>query len=71
MALIAGLRSAGFVIATAFGFIWGGIWSAGRVEKHGLLLPVLYALAGRDPSRNCFEIEAGLEDGGYVGRTER
>lgn len=121
MALIAGLRSASFVVATAIGFVWGGIWSTGRVEKHGellvfrgmprwtharggvcvgrcylthaasenprvlvhelvhvrqwrrygLLLPVLYAFAGRDPSRNRFEIEAGLEDGGYVGRAER
>ncbi len=26
---------------------------------------VLYAAAGRDPLRNRFEVEAGLEDGGY------
>lgn len=31
----------------------------------GLALPVLYALAGRDPRKNRFEIEAGLADGGY------
>jgi hypothetical protein len=29
-------------------------------------MPILYALAGSDPQRNRFEIEAGLEDGGYV-----
>lgn len=33
--------------------------------QHGLLMPLRYALAGRDPRRNRFEIEAGLEDGGY------
>ena len=31
-------------------------------------MPVLYLLAGRDPLRNRFEIEAGLEDGNYVPR---
>jgi len=115
-----GIRRAGFIIATGFGFIWGGIWSTGRVEKHGellvfrgmprwtharggvcvgrcylthassesprviahelvhvrqwrrygLLLPILYALAGRDPRRNRFEIEAGLEDGGYAAQAK-
>lgn len=35
--------------------------------RHGLTLPVRYALAGRDPARNRFEVEAGLEDGGYGG----
>ncbi|OCG72755.1 Fe-S oxidoreductase [Microbacterium sediminis] len=39
-------------------------------RRYGLLLPILYLLAGRDPLRNRFEIEAGLEDGGYV-RPER
>jgi hypothetical protein len=29
-------------------------------------MPVLYLLAGRDPLRNRFEIEAGLEDGNYI-----
>lgn len=116
MALDAGIRRAGFAVATAFGIVWGGIWSTGPVERHGelfvfrgmprwtharggvcvgrcylthatrenprvlthelvhvrqwrrygLLLPVLYVLAGRDPLRNRFEIEAGLEDGGYI-----
>lgn len=37
-------------------------------RRYGLALPLLYALAGRDPLRNRFEIEAGLEDGGYVRR---
>lgn len=31
----------------------------------GLLFPFLYLLAGRNPLRNRFEIEAGLEKGGY------
>ena len=31
-------------------------------------MPLLYLLAGRDPLRNRFEIEAGLEDGNYVPR---
>ena len=107
---------AGSHLATAFGVLWGTLWSTGRVERrgellvfrgmprgtharggtcvgrayltrrasepesvlrhelvhvrqwrrYGLLLPVLYAIAGRDPLRNRFEIEAGLEDGGYV-----
>lgn len=39
-------------------------------RRYGLALPVLYLLAGRDPLRNRFEIEAGLEDGGYL-RTPR
>lgn len=37
-------------------------------RRYGLALPVLYLLAGRDPLRNRFEIEAGLQDGGYVRR---
>lgn len=37
--------------------------------RYGMLLPVLYLFAGRDPLRNRFEIEAGLEDGHYVRRT--
>ncbi|WP_261165858.1 Fe-S oxidoreductase [Microbacterium sp. Marseille-Q6965] len=110
------ISRAGAGIATAVGFVWGGLWSTGRVERHGelivfrrmprwtharggvcvgrcyltrrdresdrvlahelvhvrqwrrygLLLPLLYLLAGRDPLRNRFEIEAGLQDGGYV-----
>jgi hypothetical protein len=34
-------------------------------RRYGLLMPFLYALAGRDPLTNRFEIEAGLENGGY------
>jgi len=37
--------------------------------RYGILLPVLYLFAGRDPLHNRFEIEAGLEDGNYVRRT--
>ena len=33
-----------------------------------LAMPFLYFVAGRDPLKNRFEIEAGLEDGGYVRR---
>ncbi|UNK69646.1 Fe-S oxidoreductase [Microbacterium sp. H1-D42] len=36
--------------------------------RYGFLMPVLYLFAGRNPLRNRFEIEAGLEDGGYVRR---
>lgn len=38
----------------------------GQWRHYGLALPILYALSGRDPLRNRFEIEAGLRDGGYV-----
>ncbi|MBM7410305.1 hypothetical protein JOE38_000128 [Clavibacter michiganensis] len=34
-------------------------------RRYGLLMPLLYGWAGRDPLRNRFEIEAGLEKGGY------
>ncbi|GAB3809099.1 hypothetical protein GCM10028798_36240 [Humibacter antri] len=34
-------------------------------KRYGMLFPVLYGLAGRDPLHNRFEIEAGLEKGGY------
>jgi len=34
-------------------------------RRYGLLFPVLYAVAGRDPLRNRFEVEAGLQKGGY------
>ena len=40
-------------------------------RRYGLLMPLLYALAGRDPLRNRFEIEAGLEDGNYLPRRSR
>lgn len=109
----------GYWWGTAVGWIWGGLWSTGPVERraglwvfrgmprwtfnrggvcvggcfltgdaepsdavlrheavhreqwlrYGFLMPVLYLLAGRDPLRNRFEIEAGLEDGNYVRST--
>ncbi|NQX26938.1 Fe-S oxidoreductase [Microbacteriaceae bacterium VKM Ac-2854] len=34
--------------------------------RYGMWFPFLYFLAGRDPLRNRFEIEAGLEKGGYL-----
>lgn len=37
-------------------------------RRYGALMPVLYLLAGRNPLRNRFEIEAGLQDGNYVPR---
>lgn len=40
-------------------------------QRYGMLFPVLYALAGRDPLRNRYEIEAGLEKGGYLRRPKR
>ena len=40
-------------------------------RRYGFLMPVLYLLAGRDPLRNRFEIEAGLEDGNYIPRRAR
>jgi hypothetical protein len=36
-------------------------------RRLGLWMPILYALAGTDPRKNRFEIEAGLADGGYLG----
>lgn len=35
-------------------------------QKYGMLFPLLYFAAGRDPLKNRFEIEAGLEKGGYL-----
>jgi len=37
-------------------------------QRYGMLFPLMYAIAGRDPLRNRFEIEAGLEAGGYLPR---
>lgn len=39
--------------------------------RYGIALPFLYMLAGRDPLRNRFEIEAGLADGNYLPRSAR
>ncbi|MGO4785270.1 Fe-S oxidoreductase [Cryobacterium sp. W22_MBD10_FK3] len=35
-------------------------------QRYGMLFPLLYFIAGRDPLKNRFEIEAGLEKGGYL-----
>jgi len=35
-------------------------------RRYGMLFPLLYLIAGRNPLRNRFEIEAGLEAGGYL-----
>jgi len=109
----------GFWYGRTVGWIWGGLWSRGRIERrdgltvfrglpswafprggvcvgdcfltgdtepdarvlrheavhaaqwrrYGFLMPVLYLLAGRDPLRNRFEIEAGLADGWYIPRS--
>ncbi len=116
--LDSGISRVGYWYGSTVGWIWGTLWSTGRVEKHaglwvfrgmpkwafprggvcaggcfltgdapvgerllrheavhrrqwqryGFLMPLLYLLAGRDPLRNRFEIEAGLEDGNYVPR---
>ncbi|MCJ1709309.1 Fe-S oxidoreductase [Microbacterium sp. VKM Ac-2923] len=108
----------GYWYGCTVGWVWGSLWSTGRIEKrqglwvfrglpawafprggvcvggcfltgddrptdtvlgheavhrrqwrrYGFLMPALYALAGRDPLRNRFEIEAGLVEGNYVPR---
>jgi hypothetical protein len=35
-------------------------------QRYGMLFPALYLLAGRNPMTNRFEIEAGLQKGGYL-----
>ncbi|MFU8945715.1 Fe-S oxidoreductase [Mycetocola zhadangensis] len=35
-------------------------------QRYGMLFPILYFFAGRNPLSNRFEIEAGLEKGGYI-----
>lgn len=35
-------------------------------RTYGMLLPLLYFLAGSNPLKNIFEIEAGLKQGGYI-----
>ncbi|MDR5701819.1 Fe-S oxidoreductase [Agromyces aerolatus] len=37
-------------------------------RRYGMLFPLLYLFAGRNPLKNRFEIEAGLEAGGYLPR---
>lgn len=41
---------------------------AAQWRRYGMLMPLLYLLAGRDALTNRFEIEAGLADGNYVPR---
>ncbi|GAA2984951.1 hypothetical protein JOD63_001852 [Microbacterium terrae] len=112
------ISALGYAYGCAVGWVWGSLWSTGRVERrgglwvfrgmpnwtfgrggvcvggcfltgdapvsdrllrheavhmrqwrrYGLLMPLLYLAAGRNPLRNRFEIEAGLEDGNYVPR---
>lgn len=35
-------------------------------QRFGMVFPLLYLFAGRNPHANRFEIEAGLEKGGYL-----
>lgn len=35
-------------------------------QRYGMLFPLFYFVAGRNPRKNRFEIEAGLEKGGYL-----
>ena len=35
-------------------------------QRYGMVFPILYFFAGRNPLQNRFEIEAGLEKGGYL-----
>lgn len=35
-------------------------------QRYGMLFPLMYLIAGRNPLKNRFEIEAGLEKGGYL-----
>ncbi|WP_241986646.1 Fe-S oxidoreductase [Cryobacterium fucosi] len=39
-------------------------------QRYGMVFPLLYLVAGRNPLRNRFEIEAGLDKGGYLARGE-
>lgn len=111
------ISRAGYLYATTVGFLWGALWSTGRIkrrnglfvftgmpnwtfgrggscvggcyltnrnvsadvleheavhkrqwQRYGMVFPILYFFAGRDPLKNRFEIEAGLEKGGYIRR---
>lgn len=39
-------------------------------QRFGLVFPLLYLVAGRNPLQNRFEIEAGLDNGGYLAQGE-
>lgn len=112
------ISALGYAYGCAVGWVWGTLWSRGRIERRGrlfvfrgmpswafprggvcvghcfltgdgriddrliahesvherqwrrfgMLMPILYSLAGRDPLQNRFEIEAGLADGNYIPR---
>lgn len=112
------ISALGYAYGCAVGWIWGTLWSRGRIERRGrlfvfrgmpswtfprggvcvghcfltgdgriddrliahesvherqwrrfgMLMPILYSLAGRDALQNRFEIEAGLADGRYIPR---
>ena len=40
-------------------------------QRYGMVFPLLYLVAGRNPLKNRFEIEAGLEKGGYLRKGSR
>ncbi len=40
-------------------------------ERYGLWFIAMYVAAGREATRNRFEIEAGLVEGGYLPRPDR
>lgn len=114
------LARLGYWYATLVAFIWGVIFSTGKIERHGklwvfqglpqwaykrggvcigacyltdhnvseavlrheeihrqqwrvlgLALPFLFLLEGFTPEHNRFEIEAGLQDGGYLTKEEQ
>lgn len=112
------ISALGYAYGCAVGWVWGTLWSRGRIERRGrlfvfrgmpswafprggvcvghcfltgdgriddrliahesvherqwrrfgILMPILYSIAGRDPLQNRFEIEAGLADGNYIPR---
>ncbi len=35
-------------------------------QRYGMIFPLLYFIAGRDPLTNRYEIQAGLQNGGYL-----
>ena len=37
-------------------------------QRYGMLFPLFYSAAGRNPLTNRFEIEAGLDKGGYLAK---
>ncbi|MFO7689944.1 MAG: Fe-S oxidoreductase [Cryobacterium sp.] len=35
-------------------------------QRYGMIFPLLYFIAGRNPLQNRYEIQAGLQNGGYL-----